>query len=298
MTKINENKELPGMNGKCYECSKWPSGEPPYCPRKWNNKSNVMGSHNCYAYMLNDLFPVARKYHKPQPGWFYKLKTKNNRYNGIDRLSCSKTIEGVKKDNPDHLKVLSIKKGHNIRPPPYHYKGILVVSPNQDYHFARQDNRMLKVYDMILRHKLYTLSDNQFIKKVVEYCNIFMPEISQYLPKQCDTPIKKLRFLYKNSKTWSHKPGSTAITDKDADGKLIFDPLKANWDFSNKGGINYSQKCCFFIIPMNTHKDTYSTGIPNIAMFGSVPTLKARTNISANVRQQQIDRKLRQLIKK
>lgn len=291
------------MNGKCGKCSKWPSGEPPYMPRKWNDgPHNVLSSHNCYAYMLNDLFPGPRKYHKPQPGWFYKLKTKNKSYNGINRLSCAKTIEGVKKDNPDNLKILSLKKGKDYVCDPYHYKGILVVSPGNDYHFARQDNRMLKVYNMLLRHKLVGGSDEQFIRNLVQYSAIYMPEIYKFIPNHMKKNIDKLRFLYKNSKTWSHKPGSSNVTDKDADGKLIFDPLKANWDFSAKGGINYNQTCCFFSIPMNTHKNTYSTGIPS-SLFGigsangNLPTMKARTNISATNVHQDIDKKVRKLLR-
>ena len=286
------------MNGKCGQCSKWPSGEPPYQPQKWSEKgNNVLASHNCYSYMLNDLFPGPRKYHKPQPGWFYKLKSGNKNYHGINTLNCAETIKAVKKDNPDNLKILSLKKGAKFVAPPYHYKGLLVVSPNRDYHFARQDNRMLKVYSMIFRHGLTGLSNPKLIRKLVEYSQIYMPEIYKFMPKEFKKSKQKLKFLYKNSKTWSHKPGSTAVSDKDSDGKLIFDPLKANWDFSNKGGINYHQKCCFFSVPMNTHKNTYSTGTPMISFGATIPKMKARTNISSSERQQMFDRRVRTLLK-
>ena len=285
------------MNGSCSKCSKWPSGEPPYAPKKWNGSGNgVMESHNCYSYMLNDLFPGPRKYHKPQPGWFYKIKTGNRNYNGIGKLNCAETIKGVRKDNPDHLKIFSISKGAKFVPPAYHYKGILVVSPDRDYHFARQDNRMLKVYSIILRHNLQNNSDSRLIKELVDYSRIYMPEIYKFMPKHLTKPRERLRFLYKNSKTWSHKPGSSAVIDTDGDGKLIFDPLKANWDFSSKGGINYSKNCCFFSVPMNTHKHTFSTGTPMIQMGATLPTMKARTNISANKRQQQLDYRVRKIL--
>lgn len=286
------------MNGKCSKCSHWPSGEPPYQPRKWSeNGNNVLGSHNCYAYMLNDLFYGPRKFHKPQPGWHFKLRTNAKNYSGIQTLNCKESIKGVMKDNPDHLKVLSIAKGKHFVPSAYHYKGILVVSPNNDYHFARQDNRMLKVYTMMLRHRLQRESDTKFLRLLVEYSRVYIPEIFKFIPPALKTIKQKARFLYKNSKTWSHKPGSTAVTDKDADGRLIFDPLLANWDFSNRGGINYHKKCCFFIIPMNTHKNTFSTGMPSFFHTNAiVPTSKARTNISASSRQQQLDRRVRKLL--
>jgi hypothetical protein len=284
------------MNGQCNKCSKWPSGEPPYAPRKWNESGgNILGSHNCYSYMLNDLFPGPRKYHKPQPGWFYKLKSKDNTYSGINKLNCAETIKGVKLDNPDNLKILSIKKGSKFIAPPFHYKGMLVVSPDRDYHFTRQDNRLLKVYDKIHNHT--DLSDVQLIRLMLQLSEQYLPEIWQYLPKRLTKLKQKLRFLYKNSKTWSHKPGSSSVTDKDGDGKLIFDPLKANWDFSKNGGINYSQNCCFFSIPMNTHLNTFSTGTPMMSMGASIPTMKARTNISSTQKHQLIDKRVRKLLR-
>lgn len=292
------------MNGTCYKCSKWPSGEPPYLPNAWNKgPSNILSSHNCYSYMLNDLFRGPRKYHKPQPGWFYKIKTNDKFYDGISNLNCAETIKGVKRDNPDHIKVLSLRKGKNFIPPPYHYKGILVVSPNRDYHFARQDNRLLKVYTKLIKYirllnkNNKSLTNQQLIKLIVLFSKKYIPEIYQYIPNKCNTINKKAKFLYKNSKTWSHKPGSSYVTDKDADNKLIFDPLKANWNFEPTGGINYYKQCCFFSIPMNTYKNTYSTGVPSFFQNKSLPKMKARLNISASKNEQELDKRVRKILK-
>jgi hypothetical protein len=41
---------------------------------------------------------------------------------------------------------------------------------------------------------------------------------------------------------WSHKPGSTEVTDLDADGKKIKNPLKSNRDFKHR---NYNTPCFF-----------------------------------------------------
>ncbi len=41
---------------------------------------------------------------------------------------------------------------------------------------------------------------------------------------------------------WSHKPGSTAITKKDASGKAIKNPLQSNWKYES---LNYSKPCFF-----------------------------------------------------
>lgn len=284
------------MNGKCSKCSKWPSGEPPFQPRKWSDKgNNVLSTHNCYSYMLNDLFSTPRKYHKPQPGIHFKLRTRSNTYHGIQTINCTETIKGVMKDNPHHVNALSLSKGRHYTPPPKHYKGIMMVSPDNDYHFARQDNRLLKVYTMLLKDGVDLKSDSILLRDLVDYSRLYMPEIYMHLTNAHKTSKQKARFLYKNSKTWSHKPGSTAVSDKDADGNIIFDPLLANWNFKF---VNYSRMCCFFIIPMNTHKKTCSTGTPSFIQLGHppVPASKIRKNISATVRQQNLDKRVRKLL--
>lgn len=278
------------MNGRAGPSSKWPSGEPPYAPKKWN--STVM-SHNCYAYMLNDLTKEHRDSGKSQPGWAYKIQKRNRIYQGINKLNCSETIRGVMKDNPVHIKSYSLSYGSKMTPPALHYKGFLMVGPDEDFHFARQDNRMLRVYNAMIRNGSNMLDNANFLRHLLKYSEKLMPEIYKYIPKSSKTLKSKLRFLYRNSKTWSHKPGSTPVTDKDADGKLIFDPLKANWDFSGKGGINYSKNCCFFIIPMNSHKPTFSSGITN----SSVNLNKnVRKNVSTTSRQQKLDARVRKLL--
>jgi hypothetical protein len=277
------------MNGKCGPSSKWPCGEPPYRPNAW--KTTVM-SHNCYAYMLNDLTNKNRVTGKSQPGWAYKIKKHNYGYRRIDNLTCAETIRGVMKDNPEHLKVYTLPYGSRMTPPSLHYKGFLMVSPNEDFHFARQDNRMIRVYNSMIRNgDADTRDNNKFLNKLLFYSKKRIPEIYQFIPKS--TLKSQLRFLYKNSKTWSHKPGSTPVSDKDADGKLIFDPLKANWDFSGKGGINYSKKCCFFTIPVNTHKPTFSSGVGSNT---SNLNKKIRTNISTTKRHQELDARVRKLL--
>lgn len=272
------------MNGKSGPGSLWPSGEPPYRPSEW---SSTVGTHNCYAYMLNDLTHTDRFTGKSQPC------AVNGQH--LKKISCRETLKCVLKDNPKHIVPYSLKKGAHVKAPPYHYKGFLMVSPDMDFHFARQDNRMLKVYNAVNTH----LVNSEFLKDLLQKSKEIIPEIYQYIPKTAKTIKQKLRFLYKNSKTWSHKPGSTPVSDKDADGKLIFDPLKANWDFSRRlgGGINYSRRCCFFIIPMNTYRNTKSSG--HSSFFAPNETnvnRKVRKNISATTRHQKIDARVRKLL--
>jgi len=49
---------------------------------------------------------------------------------------------------------------------------------------------------------------------------------------------------------WSHKPGGTAVTNKDADGRLIYDPKLANRNYDAKGSkLNYDIFCSYMCVP-------------------------------------------------
>lgn len=283
------------MNGKCGPTSKWPCGEPPYRPNEW---SSTERTHNCYAYMLNDLM-MNDRVGKSQPGAYNDFRRKMRNYSGMQKLNCREAVKGVMRDNPHHIKVFTLKRGAALVPRARHYKGFLMVGPGQDFHFARQDNRMLRVYKAMIRNSVNSADDKTFLRTLLAYSKRLMPEIYEHIPKTARTTKSKLRFLYKNSKTWSHKPGSTPVSDRDADGRLIFDPLKANWDFSKKGGANYSHNCCFFEIPMNTHKETYSSGVKNVFSMTRRHTNienRPRTNISATERGQKVDARVRKLL--
>lgn len=47
---------------------------------------------------------------------------------------------------------------------------------------------------------------------------------------------------------WSHKPGSTDVTNKDADGRFIYDPALAS-RFYPKTGLDYKNFCGYFCLP-------------------------------------------------
>ena len=282
---------------RCLPISKFPSGEPPYVPNEWKSSNNVLYTHNCYSYMLQDLFTEPRKYHKPQPDSYHQIKTKKYNYKNR-KIHCNDVEKGVMNDNPYNIKKLSIQEGKTYKCPSLHYKGYLMVSPGNDYHFARQDNKLIAVYNKILRNKNIN-SNRQLIDSILKYSEQCIPEIVDLIPKSLSTKKQKVKFLYINSKTWSHKPGSTGVTDKDASGKLIFNPLEADWDYSKKGGINYNKKCCFFSIPINTHKSTHSTGIPSVSIFNKnpkLPTNKTRKDISVQDRHHMLDKKIRNII--
>ena len=180
---------------------------------------------------------------------------------------------------------------------PNYYKGYLMVSPDMDFHFARQDNRMLAVYDAMLRHpKIDKVGPAEFMKLMFMMCKLKIPEICKLVPKTNSnyTSLKaKLRFLYRNSKTWSHKPGASPVSDVDGQNRLIFDPVKADWNFP--GGINYSRSCCFFEIPTNRLKMTRSTGGINFNGTSN-SNLKPLNGVDTNSAQQDFDKRVRKIL--
>jgi len=59
--------------------------------------------------------------------------------------------------------------------------------------------------------------------------------------------------------SWSHKPGTQKVVDKDAAGKNIYIPHFANRDYSHKPNkIKYNSFCNYYCIPTNKHISTNS----------------------------------------
>ncbi len=132
--------------------------EPDYDPDSWSNPI-VEGSHNCYTYFLNDKVPRTKNKCrelcmkknkckskikecgnlKPQPGKYAAEKTT---FKGNRRYTCPDMVQKVILDNTDlETKKPIISKTHfAVRCPHNHYKGALVVDPNNTYHFYRQDS--------------------------------------------------------------------------------------------------------------------------------------------------------------
>ena len=189
---------------------KFTSGyEPEYNPDQWAHPY-IEGSHNCYAYFLNDIMTSLKKKceeicHKeggtcpskhrkcrsliPQPGDYDLYK----KYGNLDKktydYNCEEMDDKILRDNPTIQKTeLTEKCPQNM------YKGAMVTDPGSTFHFYRQNK----------------------------------------------------------DGTWSHKPGTLRVTDKDADGNPIYSPYTANRDYSDgdrKDPINYTGFCGYYCIP-------------------------------------------------
>lgn len=141
-------KEVPSpKTGRCKKHSKFcPSisplsgWEPPFNPEKWNTKQEIRETHNCFAYAMNIHDPKQKEacrlikncnvpFHQPGSASAYpkfgsnKLKT------------CSDMVQRILGDNPT-IKRVSFEK----KCPAHTSKIAIVVDPDEDYHFYRQDS--------------------------------------------------------------------------------------------------------------------------------------------------------------
>jgi hypothetical protein len=128
---------------KCLRKSPLSGWEPNYEPERWNNKKELRETHNCFSYSMNIQDPkqveACRQdkycnvpFHQPgsasgYPG-FKSEKAK----------TCPDMIARLLGDNPS-MKMTTF----TARCPPHTSKIALVVDPDEDYHFYRQDSNGL-----------------------------------------------------------------------------------------------------------------------------------------------------------
>ena len=206
--------------------------EPNYEPEQWKNPY-IEGTHNCYAYFLDDKIPSLTKKCKkmckkgkacknnkecndlkPQPG--YLSIEKNHKCSKkleekLDVYTCPSIMERVMCDNMKGSKTLLKTTTFDERCPVDYYKGIAVVDSGQKrdmpkghtYHFLRQDS----------------------------------------------------------SGRFSHKPGTLPVENVDAVNDPIYAPHLADKNYtkddpSDEDGIHYDQNCRYFCIPRNYREKT------------------------------------------
>lgn len=103
------------------------SDSPTYDPYNFNSDEKTRNTHNCYDYIMDNYQPQKRKTH---PG-FTKL---GNNLNGSNVRTCSQMMRRLAMDHPE---IISIP--YNMECPPGSYKIGMMLDPEKDYHFVRQD---------------------------------------------------------------------------------------------------------------------------------------------------------------
>lgn len=177
---------------KCTRRSPLSGYEPPFEPARWNEKREIRETHNCFSYAMNVHDPKQIRacrssencnvpFH--QPG----IPSKHPTFRTRKLKTCPDMLARMLGDNPS-LKMSTFGQ----KCPGHTSKIALVVDPDQDYHYFRQDTNGL----------------------------------------------------------WSHKPGGTAVTNLDADGKLIYDPQLASRNYQKNGSrLDYDTFCAYLCVP-------------------------------------------------
>lgn len=162
--------------------------EPIYNPFRWNLPPMV-NNHNCYDYAFNNYDPT--QVGTSQPG---EIPNSVSEALGPN-YNCADTEIRLHGDqNNTHTGLdMQISRAHETCPAET-YKIALVMDPDDDYHFLRQNR----------------------------------------------------------DGTWSHKPGTGAVMNKDFSGNVITDPRTANMKNSS---FNYDRFCNFFCVSTDAHKN-------------------------------------------
>jgi len=114
--------------------------EPNYNATRWND-DNIISTHNCYAYLLDDIMPNITNF--PQPGMYaYTQKLLQGELpekSGFNRQdTCNSVFAKMQEDIPQLYTSTA-----NDRCASGYYKGFLSMDPGDDYHFYRQDSNGL-----------------------------------------------------------------------------------------------------------------------------------------------------------
>ena len=186
---------------RCSMQSPLSGAEHTFKPEKYNGVFEMQDTHNCFAYAFDyEDKPPADVCNKSvcdvpfhQPG----RKVGFPKWRQVKGKRCPDLIGRLKGDIPG-LELTTFTR----RCPRGKYKVAVVVDPEHDYHFYRQDKKR---------------------------------------------PGKL--------SVWSHKPGGTRVTRKDATGHLIYNPELADRDYRPGGGdLNYNQFCSYMCVPRKTRK--------------------------------------------
>ena len=111
--------------------------EPDYNVTRWND-DEIISTHNCYAYLLDDIMPKITN--SPQPCMYaYTQKLLQGELpetSGFNRQdTCNSVFAKMQEDIPQLY-----TSTDNDRCASGYYKGFLSMDPGDDYHFYRQDS--------------------------------------------------------------------------------------------------------------------------------------------------------------
>lgn len=192
--------------------------EKEYTDLVWGSPEGVTGN-NCYGYALG----VYRDggYDKLQPGELAKTSKP-----GDDLTDCATLRKRTLEDLGKSGYVVDPKKACTAG----YYKIMGFVDKGKDFHWYRQNGSML-----------VRANGKQTVSEIATNAGVSKNAVrsGSNRPGKCET------VLLEHAGLWSHKRGLEELTVKDAVGKFIVDPRKAN---RNYGSLKYSTFCNAFCV--------------------------------------------------
>lgn len=229
-----------------------------YAPNVWNDNVDILRSHNCYMYALNDIHrsnieqchearlaatdsKALRKSCRPFfhiPGYYDQRNTLKShapvRHYKKSSITCSGIMRRISLDNRDAV-TWKRADGEPLRNDdkcegPAQYLAALVIDPGHDFHFYRRDHECLEANNA---------------------------------GRMC----------------WSHKPGITPATRFDSAGKEIVDvSLAARRHGTTDGKVReYTDVCGYFCVSENGQLATRSDSFIHSAKLFAVNRLHQRS---------------------
>jgi len=194
-------------------------------------------------------------------------------------------LPNTKKDYSPHFRYLDKKKlEEKAIYSKKNYKNVK-ISPLSGSEPKYEPDKWNKNYNIKNNHNCYSYAVDQresrrkgkaqpgyysgYDREMIYNCNSFYKRLSGDFPGvylssfegKCEKGFHKSFLVYSegddidyhfyrqdNKGLWSHKPGRTEVTNKDASGNKIINPLHAN---RNYGHLNYKTPCFFFCVNKN-----------------------------------------------
>ena len=183
------------------------------------------GNNNCYAYSI-DWFKGAQN-KKLQMGEIAKTLRPE------DDLTDKKVLKKRTLEDLATKKNGGYEAKANEQCRPGFYKTMAFVDPGRDYHWYRN------VGDMLIRS-----DGKQTLNNISRNIGVNKTKINS----PSNSPSNGDPILIKNSGLWAHKRGLAELTTRDASGKFIKDPRRANRDY---GDISYTVYAGSFCVSKN-----------------------------------------------
>ena len=135
--RISSYKKIKIINKHTQNILPMSGSEPDFDYNSWND-DKIISTHNCYAYLLDDLMPGINRF--PQPGMYAAEKNRlpHDEKGFKNNDTCDSFFNKLQKDIPELYFSLDNEKC-NVG----FYKGFFALDPTEDYHFYRQDSNGL-----------------------------------------------------------------------------------------------------------------------------------------------------------